>query len=365
LKPRLNFLTGFTDAIGQAITLLTVAEGENTVTAKITTPEGDIIDTVTVTGEFPVPTSVKIISPKTGDKFCVGSIVDIIVEVRDQFGQLMGGVTVCFSGPLISVPVFVPTGADGQAKIQLTLSSPPGSYAINACVTTPVGKIKIICTFITIMVDILVGDVSGNCEITAYDASLVLQYVVGLTDFSTAQQQAADVTGDGTITALDAALILQYTVGLITKFPAQGAPILNSKDDNQLLTKIISELENSSLSTEQKQVLEQLKRLLWQRVVPKQTVLLQNYPNPFNPDVWIPFQLAQDVPVTISIYNAKGKLIRILHLGSKNAGVYVTKDKAAYWDGKDSFGQPVASGVYFYTLQAGKFSSTRKMAIVK
>ena len=67
------------------------------------------------------------------------------------------------------------------------------------------------------------GDVSGDGKVTAYDASLVLRYVVGLTDFSVERKQAAYVTGDGTITALDAVLILQYTVGLITQFPVQLA----------------------------------------------------------------------------------------------------------------------------------------------
>jgi len=75
--------------------------------------------------------------------------------------------------------------------------------------------------------------------------------------------------------------------------------------------------------------------------------------------------LAQDTPVTISIYNIKGQLVRTLHLGNQKAGVHVTKDKAVYWDGRDSFGQPVASGVYYYTLQAGKFKATRKMVIAK
>ncbi|MFQ6042955.1 MAG: FlgD immunoglobulin-like domain containing protein, partial [Candidatus Poribacteria bacterium] len=84
-------------------------------------------------------------------------------------------------------------------------------------------------------------------------------------------------------------------------------------------------------------------------------------------------QLAQDASVTIRIYNVKGRLIRTLHLGNKNAGVYMTKDKAAHWDSKDSLGQSVASGVYFYTLQVERsdrdeadiFTTTRKMVIVK
>jgi len=101
------------------------------------------------------------------------------------------------------------------------------------------------------------------------------------------------------------------------------------------------------------------------RVIPKYSKLLQNYPNPFNPETWIPFQLAQDASVTISIYNAKGQFVRTISLGNKNASVYMTKDRAAYWDGRDGLGEKVSSGVYFYTLEAGKFKVTRKMMIIK
>ena len=99
--------------------------------------------------------------------------------------------------------------------------------------------------------------------------------------------------------------------------------------------------------------------------IPLTTKALQNYPNPFNPDTWIPYRLAVDAPVTITIYNLKGQLIRTIALGNQKAGVYVTKGKAAYWDGRDDVGEKVGSGVYFYTLQAGEFVATRKMLIVK
>ena len=101
------------------------------------------------------------------------------------------------------------------------------------------------------------------------------------------------------------------------------------------------------------------------RVIPSNSALLQNFPNPFNPETWLPYKLASASPVSISIYNAKGQLIRTLHFGYQNAGVYVTKGKAAYWDGIDNVGEKVGSGVYFYTLQTGEFASTRKMVIVK
>jgi hypothetical protein len=99
--------------------------------------------------------------------------------------------------------------------------------------------------------------------------------------------------------------------------------------------------------------------------LPAKTALLQNYPNPFNPETWLPYQLSQDAPATISIYNAQGQLVRILHLGNQKAGTYMTKDRAVYWDGRDSSGEQLASGLYFYTLRAGDFTVVRKMVLLK
>jgi hypothetical protein len=99
--------------------------------------------------------------------------------------------------------------------------------------------------------------------------------------------------------------------------------------------------------------------------VPKETKLLANYPNPFNPETWIPYQLSQDAGVTIRIYGLSGQLVRSLDLGHRSAGHYITSSKAAYWDGTNQLGEHVASGVYFYTLQADRFTATRKLLIVK
>jgi predicted amidohydrolase len=97
----------------------------------------------------------------------------------------------------------------------------------------------------------------------------------------------------------------------------------------------------------------------------KHTALLQNFPNPFNPETWLPYRLAVDVPVTFRIYNLRGQLTRELDVGVQKAGRYLTRETAAYWDGKDGAGETVSSGVYFYTLQAGSFQATRRMLIVK
>ena len=95
------------------------------------------------------------------------------------------------------------------------------------------------------------------------------------------------------------------------------------------------------------------------------TALLSNYPNPFNPETWIPYQLSEAAEVTVTIHSSDGKLVRTLELGQMPAGAYSDKDRAAYWDGRNAQGEPVASGVYFYTLTAGDFSATRKIVIRK
>ena len=99
--------------------------------------------------------------------------------------------------------------------------------------------------------------------------------------------------------------------------------------------------------------------------LPRETGLLANYPNPFNPETWIPYQLSEPANVSISIYSVDGQLVRELTLGHLPAGMYHSKSRAAYWDGRNTFGEPVASGVYFYTLTADDFNATAKMFIQK
>ncbi len=101
------------------------------------------------------------------------------------------------------------------------------------------------------------------------------------------------------------------------------------------------------------------------QVISSASQLTQNYPNPFNPETWIPYHLSQDASVIIRIYNASGRLVRLFDLGHQTAGFYTSRDKAAYWDGRNSIGERVASGTYFYTLKAGDFTATRRMIIMQ
>ena len=95
------------------------------------------------------------------------------------------------------------------------------------------------------------------------------------------------------------------------------------------------------------------------------TELLPNYPNPFNPETWIPYRLAEDAEVTLTIYDASGNLVKQFDLGYQLAGSYETKAQAVHWDGTNDFGEPVASGIYFYNLAVGNYNSTRKATILK
>ena len=94
-----------------------------------------------------------------------------------------------------------------------------------------------------------------------------------------------------------------------------------------------------------------------------ETALLQNFENPFNPETWIPFKLSEAEQVVIRIYGMSGRLVRTLDLGQKSAGAYVSRSKAAHWDGRTEAGEKVASGIYFYSIQAGDFTATRKMIV--
>jgi len=98
---------------------------------------------------------------------------------------------------------------------------------------------------------------------------------------------------------------------------------------------------------------------------PSQTALGRAFPNTANPETWFPFQLAEPSEVTIKIYNASGQLVKTLDLGYQEAGYYLNREKAAFWDGRNERGERIASGIYFYTMLTEDFTATGKVVISK
>ena len=215
-------------------------------------------------------------------------------------------------------------------------------------------------------IGIVINDISP--ELTNYDVNL--DGIVNISDLvlvagrlGQSGPNAADVNGDGVVNVQDLILI----AGAIGQ--AQAAPSLHpaalttftAADVRGWLTQAHGlDLTDPKLQSGIR-FLEQLLSVL----VPKETQLLPNYPNPFNPETWIPYHLAKDAFVTLTIYDQRGRVIRRLNVGHQTASVYERRSKAIYWDGRNAVGDRVASGIYFYTLTAGDFSATRKMLILK
>ena len=200
-------------------------------------------------------------------------------------------------------------------------------------------------------------DVNSDGVVNVLDLAFVAA------NFGEDEETTADVNGDGVVNIQDLILVasaIEAAAAAPSAYP-HGLPTLTAADVQQWLFQ--AQQLNLKDATSQRGIrfLEQLLAAL----TPKETSLLPNYPNPFNPETWIPYQLAEPADVRLRIYAVDGKVVRTLTLGYRPVGIYQDKSRAAYWDGKNTLGESVASGVYFYTLTAGDFTATRKMLIQK
>ena len=211
---------------------------------------------------------------------------------------------------------------------------------------------------ITLIVEeqLIAGDVNRDGQVNILDLVLVAQQF----GKDVPANSPADVTGDGVVNILDLVRVAQEFAGS----PAAPAVRIESIDTALIETWIVqARLENDG-SLAFKQGIENLQNLL-ASLIPEDTALHRNYPNPFNPETWIPYQLAAPAEVALTIYDMDGQMVRRLAVGHQAAGMYQSRSRAIYWDGRNQFGESVASGLYFYTLTAGEFSAARRMVILK
>ena len=282
-----------------------------------------------------------------------------VVEVRDEHGDVFEGVPVTFSVPdgggMLSVSETM-TDADGRAEGILTLGQRTGTITV----TVSAAEIAERVTFAVVSEATpprIRADVNGDGVVN------ILDLVEVAANFIKAGENNADVNGDGVLNVFD----LVQVAGAIGGGGA--APSVHPHTLEQLsaadVAGWLAQAQGLGVGDAN---LERGVRFLEQllaALTPEETALLPNYPNPFNPETWIPYHLAHDSEVNITIFDAKGVTVRELALGRQAAGYYADRGSAAYWDGRNEGGESVVSGVYVYRLRAGEYAASRRMVIVK
>ena len=301
----------------------------------------------------------------------------------------------------------------------------------------------------------ILGDVSENDDVSAFDASLILKYLVGTEELVYPQLLSADVTFDGEITALDASVIAQFVAELIDTLPNSDGALLAGTgnygmDDGEFtpgeVLQVPIQLSNSSnllsfemelnfnpdiLSYSNIEFSEMVNHFMVEEnqmdgslklagagatpdgqegifatvsfivgndienetieiginhyrtneneiqdgftaiftnstlatnpnLIPNVFALHQNYPNPFNPTTTLRYDLPEDAQVNIMIYDLMGREVKTLVHQQQIAGF-----KSVMWDATNNMGQPVSAGMYLYSIQAGNYSKTMKMVLLK
>ena len=284
----------------------------------------------------------------------------LVVEAQDEDGSALVGISVTFTvtagGGTLNIEI-TRTDVNGRAKSTLTLGPNLGTNTVQVSAA----GIEVPATFHAVSdteAPAIAADVNSDGSVN------VLDLIVIASEFGNqGQNLAADVSGDGVVNVLDLILV----AGMFDD--AAAAPAAQPQVPETLTVVEVQGWLTDARTLEVRDpimkrgfvVLEQLLVSL----TPKETELLPNYPNPFNPETWIPYRLAEDAFVTLTIYDGNGQIIRTLEVGHRIASAYESQSKAIHWDGRNDAGERVASGVYFYHLLTGDYSATRKMVILK
>ena len=283
-----------------------------------------------------------------------------VVEVQDENGSALAGISVTFAvtagGGTLSTTI---TRTDKNGRAQSTLTLGP-NLETNTVSVSAAG-----------IQELVIFNAVSDTESPSIPADVNNDGVVNLLDLifvgyileNAVPDLIADVNRDGVVSIQDLVLVAGMFGNTAAAPSAQPQTLktLTAVEVQGWLTDARALEARNLIMKRGLAVLEQLLVSL----TPRETVLLANYPNPFNPETWIPYRLAEDAFVTLTIYDGSGRVVRTLDVGHRIAAVYESRSKAVHWDGRNNLGEQMASGVYFYTLTAGDFSATRKMLILK
>ena len=350
-------------------------ETKSVYTVIITASDGSLTGTITVTitvtdidewvpNRAPVFTEGASTTRTIAENTAAGVNIGRAVSATDADGDTL---TYTLSGT--DAAAFRIDNTTGQLRTWTALNAAIKSvYSVTVAVSD--GKIATVSDgvyTVTITVTINVTDVEMPPVLDVNNDGVVdiIDLVLVATSFGatvgpTTIPNPADVNDDGVVDLTDLLLVIG---GMGSTAGVAAAPVLSEANLHHWIVEAKREALGDATFERGIAVLEQLLDAV--RPVPKETLLLSNYPNPFNPETWIPYRLANPSNVSIIIYNMRGNVIRRLELGHQQAGYYTSRSRAAHWDGRNSVGEPVASGVYFYTFTTGEFTATRKMLIRK
>ncbi len=282
-----------------------------------------------------------------------------VVEAQDANGSALAGISVRFAvtmGDGTLSTTITRTDENGRAQSTLILGPNLGTNTVEVSAA----GIESTATFYAISdteLPPMTADVNSDGNVNILDLILIAS------SFGGSGQDNTDVNRDGVVNVLDLVLVAGMFEG------AAAAPSAHAQIPETLTAIEVQGWLTGARSLEvrdpiMKRGIMMLEQLLVS-LTPRETELLANYPNPFNPETWIPYRLAEDANVTLTIYDSSGQVVRTLDVGHRIASAYESRSKAVYWDGRNEFGEPVASGIYFYTLTTGDFSATRRMVILK
>ena len=289
-----------------------------------------------------------------------------VVEYRDANGKPKEGVKVTFSiadGDAELMDTTVTTDAGGRAQTFLISGWKLGTITVRATAEGVITPLTFTAS-IVLPENHVAEDVNADGVVDVEDLVLVAATIGTIPPEDTYPNP--DVNGDGVVNRDDLAVVM----AALETTPAAPAAVITAKNLQRWIDAAKRLTNRDETFQRGIAVLEQLLSTL----LPEKTALLANYPNPFNPETWIPYHLSKPAKVKLTIYGIDGNVVRHLDLGHQVAGFYQRKSRAAYWDGRNNIGEPVASGVYFYTLStestrdsvtAGEFTATRKMLIRK
>ena len=283
-----------------------------------------------------------------------------VVEAQDAKGSVLAGISVTFAvtagGGTLNTTI-TRTDENGRAQSTLTLGPNLGTNTVEVSAA----GIEVPATFHAVSdteSPPITADVNGDGSVNILDL-IVVASDIG----NTGANLAVDVNRDGIVSILDLILVagmFNDAAAVPSTQPQVPEPLTAVEVQGWLTAARALEINDSIM----KRGIIMLEQLLIS-LTPKETELLANYPNPFNPETWIPYRLAEDAFVTLTIYNGSGQVVRTLDVGHRIASAYESQSKAIYWDGRNDVGERVASSVYFYHLSAGDYSAIRKMLILK